>query len=92
MGQFHNIGPVTTIVAGATHYWEYWFGNGADVGAAVATPNLLLSQINTELVAQQPGVVALDAGEGAPAIHYTVRIHNNGSTWMQYNLNLGNFQ
>ena len=38
MGQFHNIGPVTTIIAGATHYWEYWFGNGADVGAAVATP------------------------------------------------------
>ena len=91
MAQFHHVGPVTTIAAGATHYWEYWFGNGSDVGAAVATPNLLLSQINTELMAQQPGVVAVDAGEGAPAIHYTVRIHNNGSTWMQYDLNLGNF-
>jgi hypothetical protein len=92
MAEFHSVGPVVTITPGATHYWEYWFGRGADVGAAVATPNLLRAQIETELVALQPGVIEHDAGEGAPAIHYTVRIHNNGAAAMEYNLNLGNFK
>jgi hypothetical protein len=92
MAMFRNIGPVTTITPGATHYWEYWFGAGADIGPAVATPNLHLAQIRTELVTRDPGLVEYDAGEGAPSIHYTVRVHNLGIAWMQYNLNIGTFQ
>jgi hypothetical protein len=91
MALFRHVGPVTTIAPGATHFWEFWFGNGADVGVALVTPNLLLSQINTELVALEPGVVAVESsGEGAPLIRYTVRIRNNGQTWMDYDLNVGN--
>lgn len=91
MALFRNIGPLTTIVSGATHYWEFWFGFGADVGVALITPNLRLSQINTELVVRDPGVVAKQsANEGGPPIHYTARIHNNGQTAMDYNLNVGN--
>lgn len=91
MALFRNVGPSTTIAAGATHYWEFWFGFGADVGVALVTPNLLLEQIDTELVVSDPGVVEKQTpGEGGPPIHYTLRVHNNGNTWMQYNLNVGN--
>lgn len=92
MALFRNIGPVTTITPGATHYWEYWFSPLSDVGPAVATPNLQLAQINTELVVRDPGVIEYDAGEGAPHIHYTLRVHNRGVALMQYNLNIGTFQ
>jgi hypothetical protein len=91
MALFRNVGPVTTIAPGVTHFWEFWFGAGADVGVALVTPNLLLSQINTELVMIEPGVLAVDAGgEGGPLTRYTVRVQNNGATWMDYNLNIGN--
>lgn len=91
MTLIRHVGPVTSIAPGATHFWEFWFGDGADVGVALVTPNLLLSQINTELVAFEPGVLAVDpGGEGGPLTHYTVRVRNNGSTWMDYDLNIGN--
>ena len=91
MALFRHVGPVTTIAPGATHFWEFWFGNGSDVGVALVTPNLLLSQINTELVVLDAGVVAVESGgEGGPLTRYTVRIRNNGPTWMDYDLNVGN--
>jgi hypothetical protein len=37
MAQFQSIGNPVTIAAGATHYWDFWFGPGPDVGAALAT-------------------------------------------------------
>jgi len=92
MALFRNIGPVTTIVPGATHYWEFWFGRGQDVGPAVASPNLQLGQIKAELVVRDPGLVEYDQGEGAPAIHYTLRVHDSGTAAMDYNLNIGTFQ
>lgn len=91
MALFRNIGPQTTIAPGATHFWEIFFGFGADVGVVMVTPNLRLAQINTELIVRDPGVVAVQSpGEGGPPIHYTARIHNNGTTSMDYNLNIGN--
>lgn len=93
MAIFRNVGAVTTIAPGATHYWRYWFLPIADVGAAVATPNHLLEQSGVELVVRDPGVVQeAPAGEGGNLIRYTARIHNlSGVAAMQYNLNLGNF-
>jgi hypothetical protein len=29
-------------------------------------------------------------GEGGPLTRYTARVTNNGTTWMDYNLNVGN--
>ena len=90
MGLLRNIGPLTNIAPGATHFWEFWFGDGADVGVALVTPNLLLSQINTELVMTEPGVFLINAGgEGGPLTRYTVRVTNNGPASMDYNLNIG---
>jgi hypothetical protein len=91
MALLRNIGPQTTIAPGATHTWQFWFGIGSDVGVALVTPNLRLAQINTELIVRDPGVVAVQsADEGGPLTHYTARIHNNGQTSMDYNLNIGN--
>ena len=91
MALLRNIGPVTSIGPGATHTWEFWFGIGLDVGVALVTPNLLESQINTELAMREPGVIAVaSGGVGGPLTRYTVRVHNNGATWMDYNLNIGN--
>ena len=91
MALFRNVGPLTSIAPGATHFWEFWFGDGADVGVALVTPNLLLSQINTELATSEAGVLAVDSGgEGGPLTRYTIRITNKGTAWMDYNLNVGN--
>ena len=91
MALFRHVGNPVTIAAGATHYWHYWFGNGADVGVALVTPNLLESNINVELDTSDHGVVAVQSpGEGGPYIHYTVRIHNRGPIPMIYDLNVGN--
>ena len=91
MALFRNVGPNTNIAPGATHFWDFTFGNGVDVGVALCTPNLKESQINTELVVVDTGVFLVPSGgEGGPLTHYSVRIHNNGSTWMTYNLNTGN--
>jgi hypothetical protein len=85
-----NLGPPTTIEAGATHYWEYWFGNGEDVGVALVTPNLLEPSVGIELIAFDHGVVLVPGqGENPPLTHYTVRIRNGGGFPMTYNLNTG---
>ncbi|QJR10014.1 hypothetical protein DSM104443_01065 [Usitatibacter rugosus] len=90
MALFRSVGNPVIIAAGATHYWHYWFGRGSDVGVTMVTPNLLDSQINVELVTEDPGVVAVqDVGENPPAIHYTVRVRNLGNYLMMYNLNVG---
>ncbi|APV52032.1 hypothetical protein BWI17_21590 [Betaproteobacteria bacterium GR16-43] len=90
MALFRSVGNPVIISPGATHYWHYWFGRGQDVGVTMVTPNLLDSQINVELVTNDPGVVAVqDVGENPPSIHYTVRVRNLGSILMMYNLNVG---
>jgi phosphoserine phosphatase len=91
MALFRNVGPKSSIAPGATHFWQYWFGNGAEVGVVTATPNMLLAQINTELVARDPGVFQVESGidEGGTRVRYTIRIHNQGAAWMDYNLNVG---
>jgi hypothetical protein len=91
MTLIRHVGPVASIAPGATHSWEFWFGDGAEVGVALVTPNLLLSQINTELVMIELGVLTVDSGgKGGPLTRYTVRVRNNGATWMDYDLNIGN--
>lgn len=92
MALWRNIGGVTTIAAGATHYWEYSYA-GHDVGLAIAAPNMQQAQINTELIVVEQGVVQRQsAGEGAPLIDYTVRIKNIGPIGLGYNLNVGDWQ
>jgi hypothetical protein len=91
MALWRNIGGVTSIVPGATHYWEY--GYGRDVGVAIAAPNMQQPQINVELVVLRQGVVQRQSrGEGAPLIDYTVRIQNIGGIALDYNLNIGDWQ
>jgi hypothetical protein len=91
---FRHVGELTSIALGVTHFWQFWFGNGTDVGVALVTPNMLLAQINTQLIAREFGVFQVDSGvdEGGTLIRYTVQIYNNGATWMDYDLNLGNLQ
>jgi len=92
MALIRHVGAPTSIAPGATHFWQFWFGNGAEVGVALVTPNMLLAQINTQLVAREFGVFQVDAGVdgGGTLTRYTVQIHNNGPTWMDYDLNIGN--
>lgn len=90
MALFRNVGQNANIAPGVTHSWDFTFG-GADVGVVMFTPNLKEPQINTELVVVDTGVFLVPSGgAGGPLTHYSVRIHNNGSTWMTYNLNIGN--
>ena len=93
MAQYQNVGSPVTIAAGATHYWDFWFGPGLDVGAALATPNILESQINIWLTTSDLGVKTLQTPveEGVPLIHYTVAVHNRSGFPVMYNLDLGNF-
>lgn len=95
MALWRNIGGISTLAPGATAYWEYSYPpGGRDVGVAIAAPNLQQAQINVELVVLEQGVVERQTPveEGAPEIHYTVRIRNLGGTSLAYNLNIGDWQ
>ena len=93
MAQFQNVGSPVIIAAGGTHFWHYWFGSGLDVGAAIATPNILDSNINILLTTSDNGVsTAQSRGEAGPLILYTITVHNKGTFPVMYNLDLGNFQ
>jgi len=94
MAQFQNVGTPVTIAAGGTHYWDFWFGPGLDVGAAVATPNILDSWIDIRLVTSDLGVRTVQSRieEAGPLILYTVAVHNKGSFAVKYNLDIGTFQ
>ena len=94
MALWRNIGGIVTIASGATHHWEYFYPpGGRDIGPAVATPNLQSAQINVELTTEQ-GIVERQTPveEGAPLIHYTVRVRNLGGGSLRYNLNIGDWQ
>jgi len=91
MTMWRGIGGLTFIAPGATHYWEYWFSPLSDVGATVASPNLLEDQINVQLATSYPGVVAQGKGD-APGIVYTVRVTNLGAGTIGYDLNIGTWQ
>ncbi len=91
MALLRHVGAEVTIKAGATHYWEYWFGSDKEVGVALVTPNLLDPSVGIELIASDPGVVLVpESDEGGPGTHYTVRIRNAGAFDMTYDLNIGN--
>jgi len=93
MANFQNIGAPVIIASGGSHSWQYWFGSGLDVGAAVARPNLLDSDINIRMTTSDEGVrTAPGRGEGPPMILYTVVVHNKGPLPVMYNLDIGNFQ
>ena len=94
MASFQNIGGPVTIAPGGTHYWDFWFGSGLDVGAVSVTPNILESQINVRLVTSELGVrtVQTRVEEGAALILYTVAVHNKGAAAIKYNLDIGTFQ
>jgi hypothetical protein len=94
MAHWRSIGGIVTITPGVTHHWEYFYPpGGRDVGVAVAAPNLHSAQIDTELVTEQ-GIVERQTPveEGAPLIHYTVRVRNLGGGSLRYNLNIGDWQ
>ncbi|HEY1287690.1 MAG TPA: hypothetical protein VGF58_05140 [Burkholderiales bacterium] len=94
MTLWSNVGKVQTIAPGVTHHWQITYGNGLDVGVVVAAPNLRLPQINVELVALEQGVIERQTSgdEQVPSSHYTVKIRNLGSTEMDYNLDIGDWQ
>lgn len=94
MALWRNIGGLATITPGATHHWEYFYPpGGRDVGVAVAAPNLQSAQINVELTMEQ-GIIERQTPveEGAPEIHYTLRVRNLGGGSLTYNLNIGDWQ
>jgi len=94
MALWRNIGGLNTIAPGATIHWGYYYPpGGRDVGVALAAPNLQSAQINVELTTEQ-GIVERQTPveEGAPEIHYTVRVRNLGLAPLTYNLNIGDWQ
>lgn len=94
MALWRNIGGLNTIAPGATIHWGYYYPpGGRDVGVAIAAPNLQSAQINVELTMEQ-GIVERQTPveEGAPEIHYTLRVKNLGLAPLTYNLNIGDWQ
>jgi hypothetical protein len=94
MALWRNIGGLNTIAPGATIHWGYYYPpGGRDVGVAIAAPNLQSAQINVELTTQQ-GIVERQTPveEGAPEIHYTLRVTNTGAAPLTYNLDIGDWQ
>jgi len=90
MALFRNVGPLTTIAAGATHFWTYSFTPIADIGVACVTPNLLEEAANIELIAFDFGVsLTLGQGENPALTVYEVSIRNSGAFPISYNLNVG---
>jgi hypothetical protein len=94
MAFWRAVGGFSSIAGGATVTWEITYPPyGRDVGTVVASPNIVESSINIELVALDQGVVARDSGgEAGPAIHYTVRIRNLAAFPITYDLNIGDWQ
>src|SRR5438045_1604517 len=79
MAFWRGIGGYSTIASGAAVTWEIVYPGGGDVGTIVASPNIVQPQIDVELIASDPGVVARQTpGEGGPATHYSVKIRNAG--------------
>jgi hypothetical protein len=94
MAQFPSVGNPVTLAPGGTHYWDFWFGPGFDVGAALATPNILDPYLHIQLTTSDLGVRTVQSREeGAGAlIRYVVTVRNTGTVAVQYNLDLGHFQ
>jgi hypothetical protein len=94
MAHFDSVGNFVTLAPGGTHHWDFWFGPGLDVGAALATPNINDPYLHIELVTSDLGVRTVQSREeGAGAlIHYTVTVRNTGTVSVSYNLDLGHFQ
>jgi hypothetical protein len=94
MAFWRGIGGLSTIASGATVTWEIVYpGLGQlSAGTVVASPNILQSSINTELVAFDQGEIARSAPEPFPPFtHYTVKIRNDGSIPLSYNLNVADW-
>lgn len=91
MAHWRNIGAVQSLAGGRTQLWHITYANGRDVGVVVAAPNL--HETGPELIALDQGVLARAAGEelGSQTV-YTVRIRNAGSSGINYNLNIGDWQ
>ena len=90
MALIRGVGGLVTITPGATHYWQYWFGNFDEVGVAMATPNELEESTSVELIASDFGVTQkARGGEAGNGTIYTVRIHNPSPFSLSYNLNIG---
>ena len=93
MAHIPNVGNPVTLAPGGTHYWDFWFTPIADVGAALATPNILDSTISIHLVTSDLGVRTVQSRTGGGAeIRYTVTVRNTGTLPVLYNLDLGHFQ
>ena len=94
MASFQNVGNPVTLAPGGTHHWDFWFGPGLDVGAALATPNVLESFLHVQLVTSDLGVRTVQSreDEGGALIHYVVTVRNTGTQAIKYNLDLGHFQ
>ena len=91
MAHWRSIGAVQSIAAGRTQVWHITYGTGRDVGVVVAAPNL--HDTGAELIAFDRGVLARAVGEelGSQTV-YTVKIRNAGSSGINYNLNIGDWQ
>ncbi len=97
MSFFTNVGPLTWIAPGETHYWSYSWPDGADHGLQIAGPNLDRNgSFGPELIAFDQGkqleLESLDADTGT---NYFVSIRNTGfedNNSCLYNLQVGGFQ
>jgi hypothetical protein len=88
---WRSVGGLSTIAGGATVTWEIIYPNGRDVGTVVASPNILESSINTELVAFEQGEIARQGGHFYADTHFSVKVRNVGAYPLSYNLNIGDW-
>jgi len=82
---FNNVGPPTTISAGASQYWWFTRNNGEDFGAQYGAPDIKTP--GTELIVMDEG--KQKNADGSTTYYCTIK--NVGTLPCLYNLQGGGF-
>ena len=91
MSFFPSVGPLTIIAPGATHYWQYGWGDEPDHGLNIAGPNLdRYGSFGSELIAFDQGKQR-QLGPFVTSSYY-VSIKSVGPNLVYYNLQVGGFE
>ncbi|MDR7099350.1 hypothetical protein J2X04_001697 [Lysobacter niabensis] len=91
MATFSDVGPLTYIAPGATHYWSYGWDDTQDHGLLLAGPNVDRNgSAGSPLIAFNQGKQSIIAP--SKRYEYYVSVMNVGPSLVLYNLQIGGFE
>ncbi len=91
MALIRGIGGIVTITHEFPHFWNYFIGDGLDVGVATAAPGFVELSAGAKLVASDQAVSVTRREEASEKVQYLVTVTNPGSAPVAYTLNVGYF-